>query len=174
MDRTQAWSFRSLLADGQGTGSLACHGPVSQSLPVPAGSLWASVVRVGVIVNPSYHGRHARGRLQDRKSFASCPSSYGCPGTWPARYLCSCFLTDFQRGVTQSQDHTPRPDCGPVLPPQGGGKEQLVTQEAGSPHIWPRRLGLTGALCPSAPEMACLGLPRPGLSQPHLEKTLFI
>lgn len=49
-----------------------------------------------------------------------------------------------------------------------------MTQEDGSPRIWPRRLGLTGTLCPSALEMACLVLPRLGLSQPHLEKAFYL
>lgn len=49
-----------------------------------------------------------------------------------------------------------------------------MTQEAGSPRIWPRGLGLTGTLCPSAPEMACLRLPRLGLSQPHLENAFYL
>lgn len=48
-----------------------------------------------------------------------------------------------------------------------------MTQEAGFPCIWPRRLRLPlGTLCPSALEMACLGLPRAGLSQPCLENVL--
>lgn len=49
-----------------------------------------------------------------------------------------------------------------------------MIQEAGSPRIWPRRLGLTGTLCPSAPEMACLGLPRLGLSQLRLENAFYL
>lgn len=49
-----------------------------------------------------------------------------------------------------------------------------MTQGTGSPYIWPRRLGLPGTLCPSALEMACLGLPRAGLSQPCLENAFYL
>lgn len=49
-----------------------------------------------------------------------------------------------------------------------------MTQEAGSSRIWPRRLSLMGTLCPSALEMACLVLPRLGLSQPHLENAFYL
>lgn len=49
-----------------------------------------------------------------------------------------------------------------------------MTQEAASSLIRPRRLGLTGTLCPSAPEMACLRLPRLGLSQPRLENAFYL
>lgn len=49
-----------------------------------------------------------------------------------------------------------------------------MTQEAGSPRLWPRRLRLTGTLCPSALEMACPVLPRLGLSQPRLENAFYL
>lgn len=49
-----------------------------------------------------------------------------------------------------------------------------MTQEAGSSRIWPRRLGLMGALCPSALETACLVLSRLGLAQPRLENAFYL
>lgn len=139
-------------------------------LQAPSGQVWSGL---GVSANQSCHGGHARGHLQDRKSPVPCrPSCSSC--MWPARYPCSSFLTDFQRDDTKPRPHT-KARLGPSFTTTG--RREGAACDSGSwfpTRIWPRRLVLMGTLCPSALEMACLRLPRLGLSQPHLENAFYL
>lgn len=152
-----------------------------QAVPVRlAGSLWTNVVRVKGKCKLESPREMCWGHLQGRESPPKLHNhlSHAVPAVRVHGQPDSHFPVTQQRNQTSKekihgQGHTPRPDWGPALLQQGGKEKQPVTQGAGSPCIFPRRLGLPGTSAPVPLRCPASGCPELAFPNP-VWKMLFI
>lgn len=184
MDRTQAWSFRSLLTKRRQSPSRAPRKPWSRlSLSIPAGSLWASVIRAGGKCKPELPWGSILGTTSRTENpLPNCTTV--CPMVSQLHLLAGCHAREqpdihvpvpWQRNQTtkeKTQGHTPGPDWGPVFLQQETEK-QPVTQGTGSPYIWPEGLRCWVPSAPVPSRWPASGCPELAFPNP-VWKMLFI
>lgn len=164
MDRTQAWLIARL------------------SLSMPSGSLWASVVRVRVRYKPELPWEMCWGPPPGQRlpSHTAQPFSHALQLHLLAAHACGQPDIHFSCSTAgepdlEGEDIRPRPHrLGPSF--TTAGRWRAAAGDSGSwvPHAFGPEGCQAGTLCPSALYVACLRLPRAGLSQPCLENAFYL